>query len=84
MAQFLAWFGSLIGFLYIFDNIWKIIEQPVIRLVTLGQIPGTEVFLNYENTLSIGLIILLLIWAIEHYFVKTKPLNLKQIDYIAI
>ena len=85
MVQTLIWFSSLTGLYLFISQYWSALELPFIEFITLGRIPGTDIYLQYSDVLWIGLGIFVFLWALERLsYQKPRLRNLKEIELLAI
>lgn len=61
MGQIFSWLGGFAGGFYLLAQTWQAVERPVLELVFLGIVPGTDFILNFELSL---LILILMLFAI--------------------
>ena len=64
---------------------WAVIERPLIALIMVGVLPGTDIELSFESTslISIGLLVLSF-WQIRHLYKQRIRSNINDFDLLAI
>jgi len=64
---------------------WVVIERPLIALIMVGVLPGTDIELSFESTslISIGLLVLSF-WQIRHLYKQRIRSNINDFDLLAI
>ncbi|HEX9679402.1 MAG TPA: hypothetical protein VGA08_02165 [Candidatus Saccharimonadales bacterium] len=82
MAEIFFWLAGITGSAVVFSKIWDDLETPILRLVALGQVPGTELFLSFNQILVIALAIFSA-WLIGEIVFFRRRLN-RQVEQIAI
>lgn len=66
MDYLIVWSAVVAASVLSLNLFWSVIERPFIEFLALGQVPGTGVFLSYEQILLVSLTIFSTWFMIEH------------------
>lgn len=64
---------------------WAVIERPLIALILVGALPGTNIELSFESTslISIGLLVLSF-WQIRHLYKQRTHSDIDDLELLAL
>ena len=82
----IVYYSLCLGLLAAISHLWQFIEQPLLALIMLGAIPGTNVQLSFNVIAPISLALLAACYWLSHRLYKQRigGTTLNHFDLVAL